>query len=481
MNFSSYRPSPIFKRTDCVYRRNVHGALEPAPYCRESGYFIDVSFIRATGLVCDPVNSMLVDSPDALCGLFFGEEDLTAPAAIEVKTMTALKTLEESKIISENYGSVIVVSDIEGAVQDTQLFKNVVPSSNNRAQCLHHAAVLGVSHVVYVVGKGGRAATGGIIYAAVLRFNRLLLNQYTWCLQAVEQSAFLWIGLKPEEIPREYDNMLKQSYAFDLHSFASYYSISQGIGRLIQKRGLPLPPSRMIRLTPAVFWNQVKGGVDVVSRILKTLSRTNTSENPVVSIIARLLTMQVNNGAVMYRLSVAEHKGILKASDLYMEGQRGYSNICHRVTQCDTFGKFARQLEKEWSEHKSRGADGITRVGDKATIKPAFVRRAAERYNLGPAKARRLHKNLPHDTVSANRAYCVLCSYAITHKAHGKEHSKKFGSHGSQWCKTCRQPICENCWETWHAAPVLKRKQPTGEQRADFSARFTRRTRERNT
>lgn len=114
-------------------------------------------------------------------------------------------------------------------------------------------------------------------------------------------------------------------------------------------------------------------------------------------------------------------------------------------------------------------------------MKPAIARRAAERYNLGPAKVRRLNKNLAHDLVSANRAYCVLCSYTVTHKERGKEHNKKFGSHGSQWCSTCRQPICESCWETWHSVPVLKLRQATDEHRTEFAARFTRRTRGRNT
>ena len=69
----------------------------------------------------------------------------------------------------------------------------------------------------------------------------------------------------------------------------------------------------------------------MVSRILKTLARTNTSENPVVSIIARLLTMRVNNGAVIYRLSVAKQKGYM-SKDENIAVTKGYTNLRHCIS-----------------------------------------------------------------------------------------------------------------------------------------------------
>lgn len=54
------------------------------------------------------------------------------------------------------------------------------------------------------------------------------------------------------------------------------------------------------------YWNHLKGGVDILSRIMKTLARKNISENPVLSIIARLLILKVINDGVIFRLSQAE-------------------------------------------------------------------------------------------------------------------------------------------------------------------------------
>ena len=210
--------------------------------------------------------------------------------------------------------------------------------------------------------------------------------------------------------------MLKTSHASDLNSFASYYSLSRGILKLVISRGLPLPPSRMVRLTPAVYWNHVKGGVDIVSRILKTLARTNISENPVVSIIARLLTMQVNNGAVIYRLNEAQIRGILQdAQD--EEVSKGYSKLRHRVSECDTFGSFARNVAKEWFNSTGRVLSNSTApssTGVLNNIRPMFARNSSERLNSGPAKTKRLNTHIGHATVTAQRAYCVLCTWTTT-------------------------------------------------------------------
>lgn len=78
----------------------------------------------------------------------------------------------------------------------------------------------------------------------------------------------------------------------------------------------------------------MKLGDDVVSRYQKTLARTNISENPVVSTVARLLSMQVTNAAVVYRLFLARRKQILPRNLEDCDPMhRGYSNIRHRVTK----------------------------------------------------------------------------------------------------------------------------------------------------
>lgn len=97
----------------------------------------------------------------------------------------------------------------------------------------------------------------------------------------------MWIGGEAKCIPKEYDGMLHDSHASDIHSFMSYYSLCEALRKCVYQQS-PIPLSRMIRLTPTVYWNHLRGGVDVISRYMKALTRSNISENPVVSITARL-------------------------------------------------------------------------------------------------------------------------------------------------------------------------------------------------
>ena len=71
----------------------------------------------------------------------------------------------------------------------------------------------------------------------------------------------------------------------------------------------------MIRPSGLVFWNLLKGRVDEFSRALKSLCYTNSPENPIVSVLGRLLIAQVNNAAVVHRFALAKTRGRLPEID----------------------------------------------------------------------------------------------------------------------------------------------------------------------
>ena len=211
---------------------------------------------------------------------------------------------------------------------------------------MHHAATLGLRHISYVFGTSGNVTHGRIIYACLIEFSESIRQTYTHALERICCVGFEWVVEETKYIPKQYDGLLKQSHASDINSISSYHSLSNEIRRLIRYRGRPLPPARMIRLTPAVYWNYLKGGVDVISRYMKTLARSNISEKPVTSIIALLLVIQVNNAAICFRLNMAREKGKL-LSVRESTGNKGYFKCRNRVTECETFGKFARLLAKD--------------------------------------------------------------------------------------------------------------------------------------
>ena len=423
---------------------------------------------------------MLADSPDALMAAT-DDDDHTTVYAVEIKTMAAVRTIEAASLLREKYGPVIALDNVGTNLRSSELFRELVPNTEYRAQVLHHCATLGINKVVFVVGTGGSVVEGKILYACVVEFFESLRHSYTYCLDCVRVYAFRWVGMEAAKVPEEYDNLLKTYHASDLYSFISYYNLSKAIRQEVIARGSPIPPCRMIRLTPAVFWNNMKGGVDVISRYLKTLARTNISENPVTSIIARLLIMQVCNAAVVYRLSLARQKKILPRFCEDLDSvHRGYATLRHKVTNCGTFGSFARRLAQEWAEEmeNSETKDGENAsVSVETKILPYFKRKASEHYNYGTHKARRLNKNLQRERVMATPTYCVLCSWAERGTKDGRPKTIRKGSRQVQWCSTCRQAICSQFWTDWHSRATLRRQGPTAadEREFDVVSRISRR------
>lgn len=168
--------------------------------------------------------------------------------------MTAPNTLQAARDLKTKYGKLVVIKDTGGAASATKRFHQLVPSTEYRVQCIHHAAVLGIKHVLFVVAKGSSMGVGEILYIALLQFSEQLRNCYTCSLDCIRTAAFTWIRRDAKLIPKEYDALLSSSHASDLFSFASYYNLSMAYKSLVAKNG-PLPPSRLIRPTMLVYWN----------------------------------------------------------------------------------------------------------------------------------------------------------------------------------------------------------------------------------
>ena len=194
----------------------------------------------------------------------------------------------------------MVLENVGPDERSSELFRELVPSTQYRAQVLYHCAVLCINNVIFVISTGGSMVEGSILYACVIEFSESLRHSYTYYLDCVRLLTFEWIGMDGTHVPKEYDTMLRSSHhdcsstlcriliqnckcqrhdASDIYSFVSYYNLSKDIRREVIQRGSPIPPCRMIRLTAAVFWNNLKGGVDVFTDTLKlehvqTLART---------------------------------------------------------------------------------------------------------------------------------------------------------------------------------------------------------------
>ena len=428
--------------------------------------------IRCVGLLNSPTHPLISDSPDAIAAL---EDELgrVNVVSIEVKTMTSVSTISAAEQIRDSFDKVILVHDIGLTNAGNDIFSIVVSNSSYRAQCLHHAATTNSNTVLYTTAKGGRTTHSSILFVAVLHFSDRLIHNYLYTLDTIHISAFLWIGKDAKQIPNEYDDLVQNTFASDIHSFASYYNMSTSIKKHVIQTGLPITPARMVRPSVLVFWNAVKGGVDEYSRNMTHLTHHNVSQNPLTTVVLRLLMSQIHNAAVAYKLCLASLSGVVSSlSTDYDNNRRGgkYKSLRHRITSTASMIDFVHTLATDYYAYMKIGSENVSdEQGEKdntlqnssetSVIKARFTRNIIEKFNFGDLKQLRLSPMETHQPAKGRKVYCALCSWSRMEKP------RRGGSHQRQWCLKCRQSICVNCWNKWHSEPILHRAIPPPIQR----------------
>lgn len=103
----------------------------------------------------------------------------------------------------------------------TKLFQELVPSTEYRTQCLHHAVCMILKHIMFVQAKGSNLCVGRVIYPTMVHFHHTLTSIYRYLLSAILVGAFEWIENDASRIPMAFDNLLQASHASELSSYAS--------------------------------------------------------------------------------------------------------------------------------------------------------------------------------------------------------------------------------------------------------------------
>lgn len=114
---------------------------------------------------------MLADSPDAVL-VASDMDDIEHVSAVEIKTMTSVKTVEEATVLRHKYGSVVSLENVGMDDKSTELYKELVTTPEYHSQVLHHVATLGINVVLFVVGTGGSITKGRIFYVCLIAFSQ---------------------------------------------------------------------------------------------------------------------------------------------------------------------------------------------------------------------------------------------------------------------------------------------------------------------
>ena len=193
--------------------------------------------------------------------------------------------------------------------------------------------------------------------------------------------------------------------------------------------------------------------MDEFSRAVKSLAYTNSSENPIVSILGGLICGQVCNASIVHRIAIARMKGYLFNSEDHATAKDGYKNTRRRVTSCASFGAFARCLAREYVQMASEpgesnpnlchvlcnrntvhseGRHRHFRAGENNNMKHIYTPDVVEKYNRREDSASRLNGSEEHKAIKGKASYCSLCSFTHSIMYRRKRFQKKGVSSTSQ-------------------------------------------------
>ena len=131
---------------------------------------------------------------------------------------------------------------------------------------MHHAAVYGLNHVVYV-----EADTNGIIYAVMIQFKSSLLLEYRTFINKLFLDCFPFLS---SEIVASSGDFVRSNYkyAVDVETVYLQYKLWKILEDMPEASRLKiLVKVKSIRPKLVSIWNTIKGGTDVFSRFMKNV------------------------------------------------------------------------------------------------------------------------------------------------------------------------------------------------------------------
>jgi len=186
-----------------------------------------------------PFSKAVKDSVDFVGGAS-NSEDEHLMFAIECKTRTNPRTSQAERDISstELFVTVRCESDNdEGIAEFYSRIHKYVPSPHEKVQLLHHAFVLGLQHVLLLVGDNA----GQLVHAVFIVYGQQLLDHYKEILKYVYDMSLDWLYSCGGSMPTN-STLLEilthcQETSMDLQTFKGL--VSQWTS--IQQLKLPLP------------------------------------------------------------------------------------------------------------------------------------------------------------------------------------------------------------------------------------------------
>ena len=266
----------------------------------------EIIAIGEVGLIADAetlTNYALASSPDRIALVRNNFTQSVFPCLIEFKTATSTVTMNELSLEAYRQGRFLQGSPITG-----DQLTDLVPLPF-QVQLLHHAASIGIHHVLLVRGNyilpveraRGIISTQQISliefrHSDIIKYRELVgslnsllqINDFNNTLRNYPNES-ISTRLQALNIVDHYDEA-NRSWFRDIHSLA----ISFRLAKLIQEFPDPPPPARRLIPVGIVLWNKFKGHSDIGSRV-KEDNKLRIKTGPGSKVMNRLLMSQLHN------------------------------------------------------------------------------------------------------------------------------------------------------------------------------------------
>lgn len=360
--------------------------------------------------------------------------------------------------------------------QESEKFKSIVHDRSYRTQVVHHACATGLDKVLYV-----EATKEKIVFSALLNVDeKLKTNFFISILDPIHRTFVKPIleSLKDGESGKKRESIFEMlgvnpKYAVDEHTYRqAYYFRGKLIARAKSIEGC-YPPARAIIPAVVDFWNNQKGGVDVVTRLVDNINPKHAKLNLIARIYLRSLCTMLMNAHLASRLLKlkAELGGNKKIKDKY----ETYDQFKARLNSIGSFSDFLFDAlknfntwmkRKELDSYATNDIPVLTNNPEKGTIpsdvipsaviptdvnyenKALFSKAPKKNYqrdlwNKGEQALYRKHKKQSkHSMTSMKEARCIVCCETCDKVKPGEE----VGEHTRLGSKTVRG--CFQCAES---------------------------------
>lgn len=351
--------------------------------------------------------------------------------------------------------------------EDMKMFRTIVPEKKYRSQILHHIAATGLNKVLYV-----EATQEKIVYSTLLSADANLMDNFRATILRPIQERFIQpiFDFLKKQSSRNNDNSefflkfnIEPKFAIDGHTYRQAFFLREKIISQAKMPEGPYLPARAIIPAVVDYWNNQKGGVDVVTRLVDNINPMHAKLNMFGRVYLRTFCTMVMNSHLATRLwNVQNDIFPFKINQKF----ESYTQFKDRLNSRSTLNDFLdeaitnfdewmkiREISTPIDSNNSQAieVESIVQVNNSDPGTGSYYTRNL--WNKGEMSSYRKHiRQSNHKSNSEDSGRCIVCCEHCFREASadpadkenaGKTHKYRLGHRTTKCCFPCAN-FCED-------------------------------------